>query len=83
MWLPLSRPAIRMAVLLLAVDGAAALIGLQGNGAAFLGVFPALCLAALTLPVHLSVAVAGAAIVAVVSGMGSKRARGHRGHRPE
>jgi signal transduction histidine kinase len=54
-----------MAVLLLAVAGAAALIGLQGNGAAFLGVFPALCLAALALTIHLSVAVAGAAIVAV------------------
>jgi signal transduction histidine kinase len=54
-----------MAVLLLAVAGAAALIGLQGNGAAFLGVFPALCLAAFVLPVHLSAMVAGAAIGAV------------------
>jgi hypothetical protein len=58
-------PAVQMAVLLLAVAGAVALVGLQGNDAAFLGVFPAVCLAALTLPVHLSVAVAGAAIVAV------------------
>jgi signal transduction histidine kinase len=65
MWLPLSRPAVRTAVLLLAVAAAATLTGLQGNDAAFLGVFPALCLAALTLPVHLSAAVAGAAIVAV------------------
>ena len=65
MWPTLSRLAVRMAVLLLAVAAAAALVGLQGNDAAFLGVFPAVCLAALTLPVHLSVAVAGAAIVAV------------------
>ena len=61
----LARLAIRMAVLLLAVAAAAALVGLQGNDAAFLGVFPAVCMAALALPVHLSVAVAGAAIVAV------------------
>jgi signal transduction histidine kinase len=65
MWLGLPRPAVQMAVLLLAVAGAAALIGLQGNGAAFLGVFPALCLAAFVLPVRLSVVVAGAAIGAV------------------
>jgi signal transduction histidine kinase len=65
MWLTLPRPAVQMAVLLLAVAGAAALVGLQGNDAAFLGVFPALCLAAFTLPVHLSAVVAGAAIGAV------------------
>jgi signal transduction histidine kinase len=65
MWPASSRPAVRMAVLLLAVAGAAVLVGLQGNGAAFLGVFPAVCIAALALPVRLSVAVAGAAIVAV------------------
>jgi len=65
MWLTLPRPAIQMAVLLLAVAGAAALIGLQANGAAFLGVFPALCLAAFVLPVNLSAVVAGAAIGAV------------------
>jgi signal transduction histidine kinase len=65
MWLTLPRPAVQMAVLLLAVAGAAALVGLQGNGAAFLGVFPALCLAAFALPVHLSAVVAGAAIGAV------------------
>jgi hypothetical protein len=65
MWLTLARPAVRMAVLLLAVAAAAALVGLQGNDAAFLGVFPAVCMAALTLPVRLSVAVAGAAIAAV------------------
>jgi signal transduction histidine kinase len=65
MWLTLPRPAVQVAVLLLAVAGAAALVGLQGNGAAFLGVFPALCLAAFVLPVHLSAVVAGAAIGAV------------------
>jgi signal transduction histidine kinase len=65
MWLTVPRPAVQVAVLLLAVAGAAALVGLQGNGAAFLGVFPALCLAAFVLPVHLSVVVAGAAIGAV------------------
>ena len=65
MWLTLPQPAVQVAVLLLAVAGAAALIGLQSNGAAFLGVFPALCLAAFVLPVHLSAVVAGAAIGAV------------------
>jgi signal transduction histidine kinase len=65
MWLALPQPTVQMAVLLLAVAGAAALVGLQGNGAAFLGVFPALCLAAFVLPVHLSAVVAGAAIGAV------------------
>ena len=65
MWLTLPQPAVQMAVLLAAVAGAAALIGLQANGAAFLGVFPALCLAAFVLPVHLSAAVASAAIGAV------------------
>jgi signal transduction histidine kinase len=65
MWLTFPRPAVQMAVLLLAVAGAAALVGLQGNGAAFLGVFPALCLAAFALPVHLSAVVPGAAIGAV------------------
>jgi signal transduction histidine kinase len=65
MWLSVSQPAIQVAMLFLAVAGAAALVGLQGNGAAFLGVFPALCLAAFLLPVHLSAVVAGAAIGAV------------------
>jgi hypothetical protein len=65
MWLTLPGPAVQMAVLLLAVAGAAALIGLQGNDAAFLGVFPALCLAAFGLPVQLSAVVAGAAAAAV------------------
>jgi signal transduction histidine kinase len=65
MWLTLPGPGVQVAVLLLAVAGAAALIGLQGNNAAFLGVFPALCVAAFGLPVRLSAVVAGAAIAAV------------------
>jgi signal transduction histidine kinase len=56
---------LQFAVLLMAVVSAAALIGLQGNGAAFLGVFPAVCMAALALPVRLSVLVAAVAAVAV------------------
>jgi signal transduction histidine kinase len=71
MWLTLPRPAVQMAVLLLAVAGAAALIALQANGAAFLGVFPALCLAAFVLPVHLSAVVAGAAIGTVTAAWAS------------
>jgi signal transduction histidine kinase len=62
MALNLARPAVQMAALLLAVAGAGALIGLQANGAAFLGVFPALCLAAFVLPAGLSTVVAGTAI---------------------
>ena len=65
MWLPQARPAMQLAVLLAAVASAAALIGLQGNSAAFLGVFPAVCLAALVLPVRLSALVAGVAAAAV------------------
>jgi signal transduction histidine kinase len=71
MWLTLPGPAVQMAVLLLAVAGAAALIALQGNGAAFLGVFPALCLAAFALPVHLSAVVASAAIGTVTAAWAS------------
>ena len=59
------QPAVQLAVPLLAVASAATLVGLQANGAAFLGVFPALGFAALVLPVRLSAAVAGAAIAAV------------------
>jgi signal transduction histidine kinase len=65
MWLTRAGSAVQLAVLLLAVVSAAALIGLQGNGAAFLGVFPAVCMAALALPVRLSALVAGVAAVAV------------------
>jgi signal transduction histidine kinase len=60
-----AQPAVQMAVPLLAVASAATLVGLQGNGAAFLGVFPALGFAALVLPVRLSAVVVGAAIAAV------------------
>jgi signal transduction histidine kinase len=65
MWLTRAGPAVQLAVLLMAVASAAALIGWQGNGAAFLGVFPAVCLAALVLPVRLSAVVAGVAAGAV------------------
>jgi signal transduction histidine kinase len=65
MWLMQAGSAVQPAVLLAAVVSAAALIGLQGNGAAFLGVFPAVCLAALVLPARLSALVAGVAAAAV------------------
>ena len=67
MWLTPPAPEARLALLLLAVAGAAALIGLQGNGAAFLGVFPAVCLAAFVLPARLSAVVAVVAVVAVTA----------------
>ncbi len=60
-----ARPAAQLAVLLVAVVSAAALVGLQANGAAFVGVFPAVSVAALSLPVVLSTIVPGAAICAV------------------
>jgi signal transduction histidine kinase len=65
MWLTQAGSGVQLAVLVIAVVSAAALIGLQGNGAAFLGVFPAVCLAALVLPVRLSALVAGVAAGAV------------------
>ena len=65
MWLTQAGSAAQLAVLLVAVVSAAALIGVQGNGAAFLGVFPAVCLAALVLPVRLSALVAAVAAAAV------------------
>ena len=65
MWLPQLRPAVLLATLLIAVGGAAALVGVQGNRAAFLGVFPAIGMAALALPVVLSVVVVAAAVGAV------------------
>ena len=65
MWLTQAGSAPQLAVLVIAVVSAAALIGLQGNGAAFLGVFPAVCLGALVLPVRLSALVAGVAAAAV------------------
>lgn len=65
MWPAPPRLAVQPAVLLIAVAGAAALIGLQANGAAFLGVFPALGLAALALPDRLSALIAAATVTAV------------------
>jgi signal transduction histidine kinase len=65
MWLTRARPAVQLAALLITVISAATLIGLQGNSAAFLGVFPAVCMAALALPVRVSACVVGVAIGAV------------------
>jgi signal transduction histidine kinase len=65
MWHPKVRPAVGLAVALAAVASAAALVGLQDNKGAFLGVFPALSYTALTLQVSLSPVVAGAAIGSV------------------
>ena len=65
MWLTQAGSGVQQAALVIAVVSAAALIGLQGNGAAFLGVFPAVGLAALVLPVRLGAVVAGAAAAAV------------------
>jgi hypothetical protein len=65
MWLTQVRPAVQLPVLLVAVVSSAALIGVQGSAAAFLGVFPAVGLAALVLPARLSALVAGVAVGAV------------------
>jgi len=65
MWLPQSRPVVHGAVLLVAAVSPAGLIGLQANRAGFLGVFPAISLAALILPVVLSSVVVGAALSAI------------------
>ncbi len=64
-WLTRAGSALQLAVLLLAVASAAVLIGWQGNGAAFLGIFPAVCIAALVVPVRLSALVAAMAASAV------------------
>ena len=65
MWHPKVRPAVGLTMTLAAVATAAALVGLQSNKVAFLGVFPSVSYAALTLPVRLSPAVVGAAIGSV------------------
>jgi len=65
MQLDLTKPAAQLLVLLVAVLSAAALIDLQANHAAFVGVFPAVGIAALVLPVGLSTVAAGAALCAV------------------
>ena len=83
MWLTRSRPAVQLAVLLLAVAAAATLIGLQGNDAAFLGVFPALVPRRPGAAGSPQRAVAGAAIAAVSAASAGRRARAHRGHRLE
>ena len=58
-------PAVQLVAALTAIASAAAIIGLQGNGAAFLGVFPVMSAAALMLPSGLREVVAAAAVVAV------------------
>lgn len=68
MWLPKPQPAVELTMALAAVAAAAALIGLQANKAAFLGVFPSLSYAALALPIRLSTVVLGAAIGSVSAG---------------
>ncbi len=65
MWLAPARPPLLTALLVVAVVSTAALIAIQANGAGFLGVFPAVSLAALTLPERLSALVAAVAITAV------------------
>ena len=65
MWHPKAPAPVELTMALAAVASAAALVGLQSNKAAFLGVFPALSYAALALPVNLSPIVAGAAIGSV------------------
>jgi signal transduction histidine kinase len=65
MWLPKAWPAVELTMALATVACAAALIGLQDNKAAFLGVFPPLSYAALALPVRLSTVVLGGAIGSV------------------
>ena len=83
MWLTQAGSGAQLAVLVIDVASAAALIGLQGNDAAFLGVFPAVCLAALVLPVRLSALVAGHGRCRGLGGMAGQRTRTHRGHRLE
>ena len=78
---PARRPASRA---LLAVASAATLVGLQPNGAAFLGVFPALGFAALVLPVRLSAARGRRGYRGGLRGMGGMTdARPICGHRLE
>jgi signal transduction histidine kinase len=65
MWLAPARPSLLAALLVIAVVSTAALLAIQANGAAFLGVFPAVSLAALVLPERLSGLVAAVAVTAV------------------
>jgi len=65
MWLAPARPPLLTALLVVAVVSTAALLAIQANGAAFLGVFPAVSMAALVLPERLSGLVATVAVTAV------------------
>jgi len=60
-----TRPAQLFVIVLVVVLAAAALIDLQANHAAFIGVFPALTVAALALPPRLAAVIAGVALCAV------------------
>ena len=75
-WLNKPSPAFQLPLLLVAVLSSAVLVGLQNNGPGFLGLFPAVGMAALRLPPRLSGAVAGVAIAAVAV------AYPQAGHRP-
>ena len=65
LWLAPARPSLLAFLLLVAVVSTAALIAIQGNGAAFLGVFPAVSMAALVLPERLSGLVVAVAVASV------------------
>lgn len=69
---PGAGQAVQLVLMLAAVAGSAALIGLQPSGPGFLGMFPAVSAAALRLPARLSAVVGGSAIAVVaVAGLGS------------
>ncbi len=65
MWLTDIRPAVRLVVLLIAVISAVTLMALQPKSGAFLGVFPALGMAGLALPVGSSAVVLGVTVTAL------------------
>ena len=60
-----TKPAVQVPLLVVVVLSAALLVGLQPDGAGFLGVFPAVSSSALRLPSRASAAIAGVAIVAL------------------
>jgi signal transduction histidine kinase len=74
---PRADPWLLLPLMAAVVVGAAALVGLQPNGAGFLGVFPGVAAAALRLPTRLAAAVAALAggALAVAWGVGA-------GHHP-
>ena len=70
-----ATPTVHSLLLVLIVLGSATLVSLQPNGPGFLGVFPAVSAAALTLPVRRSAVVAGIALgtLAVAWAIGGDR----------